>query len=186
MADLKALKTVYITPPSILDPTRRYGGGRIDLDPATLPSNPTRADHFCIEKPVAPNKLSDYGMVHFDGLRHPWHDHGLTFVNPPYSGRVMKDWVGKLHHEVALGATVIALLPCGARYSTRYWQDHAFNSGLDAICFPRGRVKFRRPDGTPTTGSNPYDSQIMAFNVDTDRFIELFSHLGKTLRVEVF
>lgn len=180
MADLRGLETVYITPPEILDPTRRYCDGSIPLDPATLPSNPTRADHYCIERPAPVDALSEVGMVHIDGLQHPWHEHPVTFVNPPYSGGVMKTWASKIYYEAVMGATIIALLPCGARFSTRYWQDHILSDALDAMTYIRGRVRFHRPDGSPTQGSNPYDSLLYGYNVDYALWVECFGELGST------
>jgi hypothetical protein len=176
MTDLKCQSTVYITPEKILEPVRKYFGGPIPLDPATEPNNPTKALAFATEFPG--------GDSLGDGFEVCWADHAGTFINPPY-GRGMKDWCAKIHEETVLGATILALLPCGARFATRYWQDHIFNPGLDAELFVRGRVQFLRPDGSGTQGSNPYDSQLLGFNVSIERFKDCFSHLGKVLSVEV-
>jgi len=105
-------------------------------------------------------------------------------VNPPY-GKVLKDWCAKIHEETVLGASILALLPCGPRFGTRYWQEHIFNSGLDVALFVQGRVQFSRPDGSGTQGQNPYDSQLLGFNVDVDRFVECFKHLGSVVKMEV-
>ena len=190
-ADLKCKDTVYITPDSLLDPVRSYFGGKIPLDPATEPNNPTRAEVYCVaptEEPAALNQLALVAdgttQLLVDGLQVSWSDYDGVFVNPPYS-KIIRQWLAKLHEEAEWGAEIVALLPCGARYSTVYWQRDVFTDYLDAICFVKGRVKFLRPDGTPTTGSNPYDSQIMLFNGQVDRFIELFQHLGKVLVVDV-
>lgn len=177
MADLECKSTIYITPPKIADPVNRYFPNGIMLDPATEPSNPMGAHNFCTEDPLAPGSLGD-------GLTTSWSDYGGTFVNPPY-GRGMKNWCAKIHEETIAGCEILALLPCGARFGTRYWQDHIFNPGLDVALFVRGRVKFLRPDGTGTKGQNPYDSQLLGFNVSIKRFNECFKHLGKIVRLEV-
>lgn len=177
MADLKCQETVYITPPKILDPVLAYfPNGVIPLDPATQPNNPLKAERFCTESP-------SNGSIG-NGLEYVWSNVGRVFVNPPY-GKGMKDWCAKIHEETILGCEILALLPCGARFSTRYWQEHIFNPGLDVALFVRGRVQFLRPDGTGTQGQNPYDSQLLGFNVDVDKFVRCFQHLGKIVKTEV-
>jgi hypothetical protein len=177
MADLTCLSTVYITPPKIADPVRDYfPGGVIPLDPATEPDNPMKARSFC----------SGPGTASLgDGLTISWFDHGPgVFVNPPY-GKGMKLWCAKIHEEAVAGCEILALMPCGARFGTRYWQEHIFNPALDVALFVRGRVQFSRPDGSGTQGQNPYDSVIYGYNVDVDRFAEKFKHLGKVVKMEV-
>lgn len=177
MADLGCKSTVYITPEKVLDPVRKYFGGEIPLDPATEPDNPTRALAFA----AGPNCN---GTTLGDGLEIDWSDHKGVFLNPPY-GRGMKLWCAKIHEETVAGTEILALLPAGARFATRYWQDHIFNPGLDAALFIRGRLQFLRPDGSGTQGSNPYDSCLYGFNVSVERFVECFAHLGKVLKVEM-
>jgi len=177
MTDLGCKSTVYITPESILEPVRNYWNGPIPLDPATEPGNPTKALHFAAG-PVY------NGTTLGDGLQIVWSDYDGVFLNPPY-GKGMKDWCAKIHEETVLGASILALLPCGARFATRYWQDHIFNPGLDVTLFVRGRVQFLRPDGSKTQGQNPYDSALYGMNVDVDRFVECFKHLGKVVKMEV-
>ena len=157
----------YYTPENILDCTRTYFGGPIPLDPATIGTNPTKAEMF-------------YTQV-ADGLSLPW-DRDV-FVNPPY-GRVIKDWTKKICESSELGTQIIALLPCGARFSTRYWQDNILSSKLGAVCFIRGRVSFLDEYGNKV-GQDPYDSAIYGFNVFQDRFLDAFGRLGKVLRITV-
>jgi DNA N-6-adenine-methyltransferase Dam len=177
MTDLKCKSTVYITPDKILEPVRQYWGGPIPLDPATEPDNPTSAANFAAGPHCNGTSLGD-------GLAISWSDFDGTFLNPPY-GKELKHWCEKIHDETDLGATILALLPCGPRFATKYWQEHIFNAGLDVTLFVRGRVQFRRPDGSGTQGSNPYDSQLLGFNVDVDHFAKCFGHLGKVVKMEV-
>ena len=46
LADKKAERKDWLTPPKILEPVRRYFGGQIPLDPATGADNPTDAQFF--------------------------------------------------------------------------------------------------------------------------------------------
>jgi len=159
-----------LTPESILEPVRKYFGGQIPLDPATQPSNPTKAKSFYTEET--------------DGLAHDW-DAG-TFVNPPY-GRIIKDWCVKIGNESLRkkDRSILALMPCGSgRPGTRYWQDYIFQEQLNAICYIRGRVKFLRGDGT-VASSNTYPSHILGFNVDQKKFKECFGHLGTVMNIKV-
>jgi hypothetical protein len=196
--DLECRDTVYITPDYLLAPVRKYFGGQIPLDPATEPTNPTGASTFCI----APDRAgasplhqlavtADGSNCLIDGLSVAWSNFPGVFLNPPY-GKVIQDWCRKIYQETILGATTLSLLPAGARFSTRYFQEYIFNPGLDVALFVRGRVQFHRPDGSVAKG-NPYDSVIYGHNVDLDLFVECFADqekpdgkpLGKIIRMEV-
>lgn len=162
-----AQSTDYITPESILVPVRAYFGGKIPLDPATIASNPTKAKRF-----FTPAE---------DGLSKGWSRKG-NFLNPPY-GKEIREWVAKVHEQAEKGRIIIALLPCGARFSTKYWQDTVLTEWLTASCFVRGRIAFLREDGSKATG-NPYDSMIYGFNVRPHKFAVHFGHLGKVFKME--
>jgi len=163
--DKKCQETVWLTPPKIIERVEAYFGGPIPLDPATLPYNPTGAKKFFTEED--------------DGLARVW-DYP-SFLNPPY-GKGIRNWCKKIHDEATKGQEIVGLLPCGARFSTRYWQEHIFNEWLRAICFVKGRVGFLLPDGTKAS-QNPYDSQILLFNGSPARFAVAFKPIGKVLIV---
>jgi ParB family chromosome partitioning protein len=156
----------WYTPPEIVGRVRDYFGGAIPLDPATAPHNPTGAErHFTAAD---------------DGLAQDWSGAGV-FLNPPY-GEAIADWCAKIHEEAGKGTPIVALLPCGARFSTEYWQDHILNDRLAALCFVRKRVKFIDRGGE-AQDSNPYDSAIYGFNTDAPRFAEAFAPLGVVLPI---
>lgn len=177
LTDLGCKSTIYLTPDKILDPVKKFFGGTIHLDPATEPSNPTDASYFGTA--CKTGGIKDLG----NGLIIDWNLFDSVFVNPPY-GKVIKHWCEKIHIEAAQGAKIIALLPAGARFSTKYFQDHVFIDQLNTACFIRGRVKFLRPDRT-VAGSNPYDSVLYGFNCDKALFSKEFSSLGKVLGIDV-
>jgi phage N-6-adenine-methyltransferase len=161
---------IWLTPEWVLDKVRAYFGGEIPLDPCTEAHNPTRAARFYTEAT--------------DGLAHAWEL--PTFVNPPYSAEdgeaLMPLWAEKIGQEAANGAEIVALLPCGARFSTGYWQDFILIPTLHAICFVRGRISFvDGKTGKTKSGQNNYDSTFYAFNADADRFCEVFEGVGSTL-----
>ncbi len=157
----------WLTPPEILEPVRDYFQGPIPLDPCTEPDNPTEALNY----------------LAIDGLRRRWAY--SSFVNPPYSKLPgdtvppIRRWAAKIHDEAKRGTEIIALLPCGARFSTGYWQDHVLTCYLDAVCFVRGRVSFINAEtGTRKKGQNNYDSMIYGYNIDVRRFMRAFGTLG--------
>lgn len=177
--DKEALNNVWLTPANVLACVRAYAP--IGLDPCTLPSNPTRAHHYFTEVE--------------NGLEQSWKGYGLVFVNPPYSlvaadkERGVKTppirlWAQKIHNEASRGVVVIALLPCGARYSTGYFQDNLLVPELTMWCFVRGRVKFINGATGQVGKGNNYDSQMMGFGVDVERFAAAFAPLGAVFAVK--
>ena len=177
--DKRAMNNVWKTPPEVLDPIRRYAP--IGIDPCTEPDNPSQATTFFTEAD--------------NGLLRPWDGHGLVFVNPPYSlteeakqqgekTPPIRLWAEKIHTEARRGVVVIALLPCGARFSTGYFSEHILSPReLKAVCFVKGRVKFiHGVTGKPGKGNN-YDSAIYGFNVEQERFVGALSSLGTCWRI---
>jgi phage N-6-adenine-methyltransferase len=167
--DKEAKETIYMTPENILQAVREVYDGVIELDPATEHNNPTRARFFFTKET--------------NGLIPWWRPYGKVFVNPPY-GKEIVPFIKKIADEAAAGTSILALLPCGARFSTKYWQNSALNQYLNGICFIRGRVKFLRKDGT-VAKQNPYDSQIYAYNIPFSLFRYAFKHLGKCIKTEI-
>ena len=83
-----------------------------------------------------------------DGLRQPWH--GLVFMNPPFGGRPGHvPWLRKFFAH----GNGIAL--CAARTSAD-WFHQIVVPNAELLCFPNGKTKFHRPDGSiggePGTG----------------------------------
>ena len=74
-----------------------------------------------------------------DGLSKPWE--GFVFMNPPFGGRNGHvPWLVKFL-EHGYGIAVVR-----AYTSAGWFHEHAVKA--DAMCFPRGKTKFVRPDGT--------------------------------------
>lgn len=126
------------TPDSFLDVVRKMGP--IMLDPCTTLANPVGASMF--------HTPDD------DGLIRDWYRHGivgLNFVNPPY-GRGLGAWSAKMRDEAKRGAEIVGLLP--ARTDTKWWQAV---TTADAVCFWRGRLKFKgAPSAAPFPSAVPY------------------------------
>lgn len=143
-----------LTPAYVLDPVREALGGFIDLDPCTLPDNPTGANAF-----IYPPD---------DGLSVPWIGESI-YVNPPY-GKAREPWVEKSIEAGARGRRVVLLIP--AATDTRIFQRALATAST--VVFIRGRVKFGvlRPNRRQVAASHP--SALLGWNVD----LAPCAHLG--------
>jgi len=143
------------TPENVLALVREFAGGQIALDPCTTVDNPTGALRWLT--PVE------------DGLSALWHGQGLAFVNPPY-GRELRSWARKMQGEGRFSSrAIIGLVP--ARTDTVWWQAHI--TSASAICFWRGRIRFR---GAPA--SAPFPSALPYWGPNVRRFREVFGPYG--------
>lgn len=113
---------VWLTPPEIIRDL-----GPFDLDPCAAPQPrpwPTAARHIALPE---------------DGLYAAWD--GLVWCNPPY-GDETGDWLERLASHAEGGVAFVF-----ARTETTYFFDHAWARGA-GFFFLKGRVGFRRPDGS--------------------------------------
>ena len=157
------------TPDELLTVIERYRP--IRLDPCTTHENPTHAAEFFTPAD--------------DGLCQDWNasEGGLVYVNPPY-GRQLSKWVGKAVSESLrrpmtsdrYGTEIIMLLP--ARPDTKNWQHGVFENA-NAICFIKGRVRFKGADNPA-----PFPSALVYFGDREDDFVRHFSDLGQTFTME--
>lgn len=74
-----------------------------------------------------------------DGLSQEWY--GFVFMNPPFGGRHSHlPWLDKfIAHKNGVGVV--------RAYTSAGW-FHEYIPKMDAICFPKGKTKFVRPDGS--------------------------------------
>lgn len=127
----------WYTPPSLFEVL----GLTFDLDPAA-PSGGV---------PWVP--AARYFTKREDGLSQPWS--GRVWLNPPY-GRGTERWLRKLADHGDGLALVFA------RTDTAWFQRVATQA--TALCFVGGRLRFRRPDGTPGDTA-PAPSLLVAFGL---------------------
>lgn len=149
---LSSEKMDWQTPDNILELVRVVAP--IGLDPCTTQENPTDASVF-----ICPPG---------DGLRYEWRRSGLVYCNPPY-GSALADWARKMAVEGKAWTEIIGLVP--ARPDTRWW--HSYIVEADAICFWRGRLKFK---GAPSAA--PFPSALPYWGPRRDRFREVFGPYG--------
>jgi hypothetical protein len=134
--------------------------GEIDLDPASnaIAQQRVRATRFFTKDD--------------DGLSLPWQ--GRVWLNPPYSRNLMSRFVDKLLSELDCGRVTEAIVLTNNTTDPIWF--HRLSKAAAAQCFPRGRIKFLRPDGT--TGS-PAQGQVFHFlGENVERFHEVFGELG--------
>lgn len=162
-------KMDWQTPGVVLDAIRD-GMGPILLDPCTTDENPVGAQFF-----ISPGPANVVGKLGTDGLREDWwawDSGGLVFVNPPY-GRELPAWVDKGRAEADYGCEILMLVP--ARTDTKWFQTAMF----DAVCFWRGRLKFKGAKNPA-----PFPSALLYWGEQMERFSEAFQPLGLVMAEE--
>ena len=101
-----------------------------------------------------------YPRPAWDGLAVNWLSR--VFVNPPY-GREVERWFCKAITEISAGRTEQAIFLLHARTDTKWFHEYVLG-GAAALYFVRGRIRFRRPDGS---GANsPVPSIIAVFDAE--------------------
>lgn len=126
---MSSAKQDWETPDVVLNVVRRLG--RIELDPATTPSNPTDAGAW-----IAPPD---------DALTVPWvaPPDGVVYLNPPFKG--IEVWVDKWVESAADGPSSHWTMLTPARTDTRWWRKLAAAS--DRLCLIHGRLTFKGAPG---------------------------------------
>jgi hypothetical protein len=124
----------WFTPKPIFDAI----GLDFDLDPA----HPGWDNPYCSVPTRRIYTLED------DGLRRPWE--GLVWLNPPFGGR--RGQVPWLHQFFAHGNGIAIV----AARTSADWFHEVVVPNAQLLCFPNGKTKFVRPDGSvgkePGTG----------------------------------
>jgi phage N-6-adenine-methyltransferase len=160
----------WYTPTEIIAAVHEVLEG-IDLDPASTPEANmiVRAEKFYTAED--------------DGLRCPW-DAGTLFMNPPYSSGLIERFVERLlehlnrtRDEIDDGYPFVgeAIVLVNNATETRWFQSMADRA--DAICFPRGRIKFWHPS---KDSAAPLQGQaILYFGDNVSEFAAAFNHFGR-------
>jgi phage N-6-adenine-methyltransferase len=149
----------WYTPVDIIRVARSVLGA-IDLDPASS------------EQAQGNVQALQYFTLADDGLAQPWH--GKVWLNPPYAQPHIENFADKMIEEVTAGRVTAAIMLTHNYSDTAWFQKLATKA--NAVCFPRGRIRFVAPDGAlaaPTQGQT-----FFYFGNDSSRFNETFCALG--------
>lgn len=154
----------WFTPAEWIDLARAVLG-EIDLDPA---SN---------EQAQRTVRAAEFYTIADDGLTKDWR--GNVWLNPPYAQPHIENFADKMLAEVANGHVDQAIMLTHNYTDTAWFQKLAAQA--DAICFPRGRIRFEAPDGSlaaPTQGQ-----ALCYFGERAGRFVEVFGPTGLATKI---
>jgi phage N-6-adenine-methyltransferase len=147
------------TPEKYIEAARRVLGA-IDLDPA---SNDVAQETV---------RAARYHTVETDGLAHHWS--GRVWMNPPYTARVINQFIEKLANHYRDGDVSAAIALTNNNTDTSWFH---YGAGIaEACCFTAGRINFIKRDGST---SSPTNGQLfLYFGKDIARFCAEFSQFG--------
>ena len=152
----------WYTPPQYLNAARAVMDG-IDLDPASSAIANERV------------QATRYHTINDDGLTQPWA--GRVFMNPPYSGDLVGRFITKLCQHIDNADITQAIILVNNATETGWFQ--ALLERADAICFPKGRIRYLDSAGQPK--QSPLQGQaFLYFGKDRGAFIQHFTPFGVT------
>lgn len=147
----------WYTPADIIEDARKVIG-TITLDPASSEiANETV-------------KATKFFTAEDDGLIQDWDGENI-WLNPPYSSGLIEKFVDKLLASDYTQAIVLVNNATDTEWFSRLAEM------AEAIVFPKGRVKFYKPDGT--TGAPLQGQAILYFGDGADDFKKVFSKYGR-------
>lgn len=153
----------WYTPADYIEAARSVLGA-IDLDPASTPTA------------NAVVQARRFYTLEDDGLAHDWV--GTVWMNPPYANALVSRFAQKLVESVQSGTVPAAVAIVNNCTETR-WFDELFTLA-DALCFPRGRVPFWKPE---QSSDSPLQGQtVFYFGPNSDAFYERFAAFGNVVR----
>ena len=148
----------WYTPDEFIE-AARHVMGRIDLDPA---SNVIANEHV---------KATTYYSIDDDGLTKEWS--GKVWMNPPYEGKLIIQFIEKLNAEFVAGQVTEAVVLVNNATETKWFQSLARHAS--AVCFPQSRIKFWYPG----TEAAPLQGQAFLYlGANSRAFIAVFQSFG--------
>lgn len=150
----------WYTPVHFIEAARKTMGS-INTDPAScaVAQLNVKADVFYTEDT--------------NGLDKPWF--GNVWMNPPYSGKLIKLFIQKLSEELASGNITQATVLVDNATETQ-WADSLLRK-CDAVCFLTKRIKFLDETGKPK--NTPLQGQmVLYFGYNSTNFSLNFQDLG--------
>lgn len=155
----------WYTPPEYLEAAHAVMGG-IDTDPASCD---------LANKHV---KAAEYFSVDDDGLSQEWT--GRAWMNPPYSGDLIGRFIDRMVDQYRRGNVTEAIVLVNNATETAWFQTLAAQA--DAICFPKGRIKYLDSTGKPA--NTPLQGQAFIYlGPQKKAFHRVFSAFGFVVNV---
>ena len=149
----------WYTPSEYIDAARSVMG-TIHIDPCTSE---------LAQKTV---KADSYYTIETDGLSHPWF--GTVWLNPPYTAKLITQFVDKLLGHMSNGEVSEAILLTHNNADTKWFHKAAMQS--KSVCFTRGRVRFYDEHGI--SNSPTHGHVFMYFGPRKTRFEKSFRKYG--------
>ena len=146
--------------PSEYIASAHYVMGGIDLDPASSPT----------ANAVVAAKL--FYTADDDGLSKSWR--GRVWMNPPYSSDLISLFCAKLVEHVRQQEVTEAIVLVNNATETEWFGQLV--TAARAVVFPRGRVRFWKPDGE--TGAPLQGQAILYFGGNAAKFVNVFGGYG--------
>jgi phage N-6-adenine-methyltransferase len=134
--------------------------GAIDLDPATLPTNPVGAAQFYTKAD--------------DGLAQPWQDR--VWLNPPYSKPA--PFLLKLIKAYQAGEVTQAIALCKSGVIQNKGTGRAIAESAAARCFWYGRLNFEHSKTKDKGRGADFDVVAIYWGDQPGRFAEVFGAYG--------
>jgi phage N-6-adenine-methyltransferase len=147
------------TPVVYLDSARAVMG-QINTDPA---SNPMAQENV---------KADVYYTVDDDGLAQDWI--GKVWMNPPYTARVINQFIDKLVSHFESGDVSEAIVLTNNNTDTSWFHQAAKHAS--AVCFTAGRINFLKRDGSKSSPTN--GQSFIYFGENIAAFKQEFSKHG--------
>ena len=155
----------WYTPLDIIARARMVMGD-IDLDPASS------------EVANRTVQAAKYYTAEDNGLAQPWH--GRVWMNPPYAQPLMADFAEAVSSKYANQEIEQACVLVNNGTETQWFQRML--QVADAVCFPRGRIRFVDPEGKPS-GAPLQGQAILYFGNNIAAFAAHFRECGRVCQV---
>lgn len=136
----------WYTPAQFIEAARVVMGS-IDVDPASseIANQTVKAKTFYTSET--------------NGLDKPWQ--GNVWLNPPYSQPLLGQFLDALLEKLESGEVGHAIVLLNNATETATHQKLLASRRLNAVCFPRGRIKFLDETGQPV--NSPLQGQMIAY-----------------------
>jgi ParB family transcriptional regulator, chromosome partitioning protein len=156
----------WYTPSAFIESARAVLGV-INTDPASseIANNTVQAETFFTKDD--------------DGLEKTWS--GNVWMNPPYEGKLIKQFAVKLSEEFTYGEVDNAIVLVNNATETEWFQQLAENAS--AICFPSRRIRFIGPEGEK--GSPLQGQAIIFLGDDIEKFKQEFCNYGFIVNIAI-